>query len=65
MNFFGNFEIFEKIENFLKNRKIFEKKFFRLKKNFFWSDQKNFWPKTIPDPRVVHMQKSFEIGPAV
>ena len=51
MNFFGNFEIFEKMKKFEKIEK-FSKKKFLSKKNFFWSDQKNFWPKTIPDPRV-------------
>ena len=53
MNFFVNFKIFEKIEKFEKSKN------FRKKTFFFSSDQKIFCPKTIPYPRVVHMQKKF------
>ena len=65
-DFFSN-NIFAMKISFL-NLKIFEKmkKFEKIeKKKKFWSHQKNFWPKTIPDPRVVTSQKSFEIGPAI
>ena len=65
MIFFVNFEIFEKMKKFEKIKKILKKKISSEKKNFFWSVQKNFWPKTIPDPRVVHMQNIFEIDSAV
>ena len=49
MNFFGNFEIFEKMKKFEKIEKFSKKIFFtRKKKIFFLVQSKFFFPKPSP-----------------